>query len=85
MAFSPALADVLPLPTFAVDYMYLGLPLGLFAGAALAALVVLFARWQRRAGRGWPRVVVLSALLFAAGNFVYYLIALGVLRSGHGR
>jgi hypothetical protein len=77
MASSLALADVLPLPTFAVDYVYLGLPLGLFAGAALLALVGFFARSQRKAGRGWPRVILLSALLFAAGNFVCYLVATG--------
>ena len=44
-------ADVIPPPTLVIDFLYLGIPLGLVAGALLLAAVVAVYRRQRQRGR----------------------------------
>ena len=61
-------ADVIPPPTLVIDFLYLGIPLGLVAGALLLAAVVAVYRRQRQRGRSRVRAVLFGALTLFAGN-----------------
>jgi hypothetical protein len=73
-------ADVILPPTLVLDFLYLGIPLGLFAGIALLAGLTLTYRHMRRRGRGRAFSAAMGALVFCGGNLAIYLFWLNFLR-----
>ncbi len=78
------LADVLPLPTGVVDYLYLG-PLGIAVGALLLVGAVWIARTMRRRGRGRGVALAAAVLFFIVGDLIAYFLAITVLRPQRSR
>jgi hypothetical protein len=71
-----ARADVLPPPTFVIDSLYLGWPVGPIVGVALgAAAVGAFLGLRRRGTRTWL-AVLLCLGSYAAVNFGCYILFL---------
>jgi hypothetical protein len=74
------LADIPPPPTFVIDSLYLGWPLGPIVGLALAAAAVTAFIWLARRGvRKWV-AVLLCLLVYGAANFGLYLYGLETSR-----
>jgi hypothetical protein len=71
----PVWADVAPPPTFVIDSLWLGLPLGPVVGLALAAAAVTGFLWLRRRAH-WAVAGLVCVLLYAAANFGCYLYGL---------
>jgi hypothetical protein len=71
----PVWADVGPPPTFVIDSLWLGLPWGPVALAALLAAAVTGFVWLRRRVH-WALAGVICFVLYAAVNFGCYLYGL---------
>jgi hypothetical protein len=75
-AAGSARADVAPPPTFLIDSLWLGWPVGPFVGVALCAAAVGGFYWLRRRGaRGWL-AGILCLGCYAAANFGVYVYGL---------
>lgn len=75
-----AAADVMLPPTFVLDFLYLGFPVAIAAGAAIVAGAIAVYRRARRSGRGWALSTFLAALLVAGSNLACYVIWASFLR-----
>jgi hypothetical protein len=73
---STARADMAPPPTFVVDFLWLGIPVGLFAGAALITGVVVLFRGLRKQGVNRFLSVAICLVLLGGVNFLFYMYAL---------
>jgi hypothetical protein len=84
VAMASTRADVLPPPTFVIDFLYLGFPLGIVAGVAIVAAAILV---YRRARRRWRRAlsVFVTMLVVAAANFAIYLVVIDASREARSR
>lgn len=78
------LADVLPTPTFALDYLYLG-PVGIVVGAVILAAALLVGRALRRRGKGWGVAIAGGVVVFVALDLVAYFSYVNLFRESHGR
>lgn len=78
------LADVLPTPTLALDFLYLG-PAGIGVGAVVLAAAILCGRALRRRGRGWGMAILGGIAVFVALDLVVFLLYVNVFREPHGR
>jgi hypothetical protein len=78
------LADVLPTPTLALDYLYLG-PLGIAVGVVILAAAILVGRALRRRGKGWGMAIAGGIAVFVALDLVVYFLYLNVLRGPYDR
>jgi high-affinity Fe2+/Pb2+ permease len=65
-----------PPPTFVIDFLYLGWPMGTVAGVCLALAVVGVFVVLRRKGLHIGLNIALCVVLFAAANFSLYVVAL---------
>jgi hypothetical protein len=73
MPTTQTLADVALPPTFVIDFLYLGIPAGLIAGAALLAAVVSLIVVLRRRGLPIWAAAVAGLLVYGVANFGFYL------------
>jgi hypothetical protein len=85
IAASARAADVILPPTLLIDFLYLGFPMGIFAGIALLTALVLTYRHLRNRSRGRAFSAFIGALVFFAGNLAIYLFWLNFLRRSPSR
>jgi hypothetical protein len=78
------LADVLPTPTLALDYLYLG-PVGIAVGAVILAAAILAGRALRRRGKGRGTAILGGVAVFVALDLVVYFLYVNVLRGPYDR
>jgi Na+/H+ antiporter NhaA len=79
MTLARSASDVVLPPTLVIDFLYLGFPVGIAAGAAiLAAMVAVYLRLRRR-GRGRAFSALMAGVVLAGCNLAIYLFWLKVL------
>jgi hypothetical protein len=70
-------ADMVPAPTFVVDFLWLGVPTGPIVGLALLAATVIVYRYRRKRGKRRRSAALLGIVLFIVGNLLCYVAAVG--------
>ena len=78
------LADVLPTPTLALDFLYLG-PVGIAVGAVIFAAAILTGRALRRRGSGWGWRFWARVAVFVALDLVVFFAYFNVFREPYSR
>lgn len=76
------LADVLPTPTLALDYLYLG-PVGIAVGAVILAAAIVCGRALRGRGRG--TAIVSGVAVFVALDLAVYFLYVNFFREPYHR
>src|SRR5262245_2173517 len=72
----PVWADMAAPPTFVIDSLWLGLPVGPIVGLALAAAAVAGFVCLRRRRLHWALAGLICFVLYAAANFGIYMYGL---------
>lgn len=76
------LADILPTPTFAADYLYFG-PLGVVVGLVMLALAIVAGRAVRR--QGLAAAILVGVVTFVALDLVCFFVGLHLLSASYDR
>jgi hypothetical protein len=79
-----AAADVIAPPTLVLDWLHLGLPLGIVAGLVLLAASIGVGMHMRGRGRSLPASIGLGIGTFLAGDIAIYLLWVTLLRRPAG-